>query len=479
MTTKKIFDKVIGIIAVLMLVASCTPAATEQPMEEKPPAAEVSPTKVPPAATESEAPVAAEEQDFTTWFEYDQNNEDPAADGRVGNKYLRDTIPQFNEAFEGKWNWVNQPKAWDKMEAELVAAVQAGGDVPDLYQMLSDSVNTFYRNGTVQNLREWAEKQSWYADLDSSALAACKGPDGGLYCIPLAQRPNTVFVWKDRFPDGFPKTPEEFMKKAEELKAEGLYAMTFFASTDKGGNGATRGVFTTFASFGGGYDDGKGNMLLNTPENVKAVEFLREIVAKGYVPEIAFAGGFQEEEAFKDASAGSFPTGLNGYLYMFPFTAPNGTKYEKNSSQDFLDAVAAGDIYISSFLSTEGNKPGCDTKAVGVAIPVGAKHPEAAHDYINWIMTPEQNADFVLGPGAGFPALKSTLKGEQFQTAFWQEAAKAIGNSACRPWYGTMERPTEAKAIIMAVVHKLIKESPNADIAAELTKAQEEYNAGN
>jgi hypothetical protein len=31
----------------------------------------------------------------------------------------------------------------------------------------------------------------------------------------------------------------------------------------------------------------------------------------------------------------------------------------------------------------------------------------------------------------------------------------------------------------MQTVYKLIKEDPTADIAAELTKAQEEYNAGN
>jgi hypothetical protein len=35
----------------------------------------------------------------------------------------------------------------------------------------------------------------------------------------------------------------------------------------------------------------QGNMLLDTPENAAAIEFMREIIANGYVPEIAFAGG--------------------------------------------------------------------------------------------------------------------------------------------------------------------------------------------
>ncbi|RMF00628.1 MAG: extracellular solute-binding protein, partial [Chloroflexi bacterium] len=368
----------------------------------------------PAGAPAADAP--AEVQDFVTWYQYDQNNEDPASDERVGNEYLRNTIPQFNKAFEGKWNWVNQPKAFDKMTAELVAAVQAGGDVPDLFEVSNtQDIIDFYQNGTVQDLTEWAQAQSWFSDLDPNAVEACKGPDGKLYCIPISQRPQLVYVWKDRFPNGYPKTPDEFMKEAERLKNEGLYAITFFGSTDKSGEGLTRAIWTTIASFGGKLDDGQGNMLLNTPENIAAIEFLREIVAKGYVPEIAFAGGFQEEEAFKDASAGSFPTGLFGYRYVNPLSAPNGTKYDKGSAEDMLDAIAAGDVMLVPFISVEGHKPGCGVDVAGFVIPVGAKHPEAAHDYINWIMSPEQNAAWVQGPGGGFPVLKATQADETFQ----------------------------------------------------------------
>jgi ABC-type glycerol-3-phosphate transport system substrate-binding protein len=434
-----------------------------------------------PAAAPSapgEAAPAAQVRDFITWYQYDEKNEDPASDERVGNQYLRDTIPQFNEAFAGKWRWVNQPKAWDRMTAELVAAVQAGGDVPDLFEMGSSGLTELYKNGALQDLREWASAQSWYADMDPNALKACTGPDGGLYCIPIAERPHLVYVWKDRFPEGFPTTPEGYLAAGERLKAEGLYAMTFFGSTDFNGNGATRAVFMTFASFGGGYDDGEGNMLLNRPENVAAVEFLRTMVQSGYVPEIAFAGGFQEEEAFKDASAGSFPTGLFGYRYVNPLTAPNGTKYSKGNEEDMLDAIAAGDVILRPFPAPEGKTPGCNNEVTGFGIPVGAKNPEAAYDYINWIMSPEQNADWVLRPGAGFPALMTTRTSEQFQTPFYKQAGEVVAASACRPWHGSLERRPEALRLIMNAVYRLIKEDPTLDIATELQRAQDEYNAG-
>ncbi len=451
------------VLASLVLSACVAPAAA--------PAA--------PAGEEAAAP-SGEVKDFITWYQYDENNEDPASDERVGNEYLRDTIPVFNEAFAGKWNWVNQPKAWDKMVAELIAAVQAGGDVPDLVEMGSGSVVMYYNNGTLQDLKAWASAQPWYADMDEAALNSCIGPDGGLYCIPIAERPHLVYVWKDRFPNGYPTTPEEFLAEGERLKAEGLYPITFFGSTDFNGSGFSRAIWTTISSFGGKIDDGQGNMTLNTPENVAAIQFLRDMVQAGYVPEIAFAGGFQEENAFKDASAGSFPTGLFGYRYINPLSAPSGAEYAKGNEEDMLDAIAAGDVYLSPFIAAEGQVPGCGIESAGFGIPVGAKNPEAAYDYLNWLMTDAaQNADWVLRPGAGFPALKSIRASEAFQTPFYAQAGEVLEQSSCRPWQGSLERPAEAAQLAMAAVYKLIKEDPTLDIAAELQGVQDEYNAAN
>ncbi|MCB0074491.1 MAG: extracellular solute-binding protein [Caldilineaceae bacterium] len=433
-----------------------------------------------PAADDGAADAGAQEvRDFVTWYQYDETNEDPASDERVGNQYLRDTMPRFDEAFAGKWNWVNQPKAFDQMAAELVTAVQAGGDVPDLFEMGSGQVTLFARNGTMQDLREWAQAQPWYADLDESSLAACTAPDGALLCVPIAQRPHLVYVWADRFPDGYPTTPDGFLTEAARLKDEGHYIITFFGSTDFDGEGLTRAIWTTISSFGGTLDDGQGNMVLNTPENIAAIEFLRTIVQEGYVPEIAFAGGFQEEEAFKDASAASFPTGLFGYRYVNPLTAPDGTAYSKGNEEDMLDAIAAGDVVLSPFIAAEGQTPGCGIEVAGFGIPAGAANPEAAQDYINWIMAPEQNGEWVLGPGGGFPALKATQASDLFQSAFYQEAAQVMTQSECSPWQGSLDRPQEAQKLVMTTIYKLIKEDPTADIAGALQATQDEYNAAN
>jgi multiple sugar transport system substrate-binding protein len=313
--------------------------------------------------------------------------------------------------------------------------------------------------------------------MEPGALETCRGLDGKLYCVPTAERPYLTYVWADRYPNGFPTTVDEFYVEAERLKAEGLYAWAYFGNTQYGGSGSKRGLYSVISSFGGGYEAPDGSMLLNTPENVAAIAFIRDTVMKGYSPDTVFAGGFIEEDSFKDASAGAFPTGLFGYRYINPLTAPDGTKYETATEQDMIDAIAAGDVVLRPMFAPEGKTPGCNIDVQGLGIPVGAKNLEAAYDYINWLMTDQElYVKYVLGPGAGFPALVSVQQHPDLQTPFFQQAAEAINASKCVMAVKNLERPDEAAEMIMNVIYKLIKEDQTADIATELQAVQDEYN---
>jgi len=461
------------VVLLSLLLSACQPQTVEVVKE-------VEVTKQVEVVKEVQVTVAApaEPKPFITWYQYDQGNLDPKSDEKVGNAYLRETMPKFNEAFAGKWVWENQFTPWDRMAAKLVAAVQAGAEVPDVMEVSDGNLNLYYQNGTLQDLTEWAKAQTWYSEMDASALEMCTGPDGKLYCVPMVLRPSVVYVWKDRYPNGFPKTTDDWLKEGERLKGEGKYALTFFGSTAFNGNGAGRTVYQVITSFGGSYDDGKGKLALNTPENVAAITWLREMVQQGYVPEIAFAGGFQEEQAFMDSSAGAFPTGLFGYRYLNPLTAPSGKKYEKKSADDMFDALAAGDVYLAPMPAGPGGVRGCGASLAGLGIPTGAQNVEAAHDFINWLLTPEQNPAYVLGPGAGFPVIKSVQATEQFQAPLYKQAAEAVSVSTCQPPYPTITDTTAAGKAIMNAVYKLIKTDPTADIATELQKAQDEFNQG-
>ncbi len=449
-------------VIIVMLFSACAPAAAPTPqivevtkiVAGTPVVITATPAPVPTAA-----PTKAPAQKIVTWFQYDQFNLDPKSDERVGNAWLQSAVPAFNKQFDGKWIWENQFNPWDRVIAKVVAGVMAKAEVPDVLQAGGGSILNLYKNGAVTDLTEWVKAQKWYSEMDASALKICTAPDGKIYCVPTTMGPSQVYVWKDRFPNGFPKTTDEMLKEGERLKKEGKYAMTFFGNTGSAGSGASRAVFQALASFGGSYDDGNRKLKLNTPENVAGVAWLREMVQKGYVSPLSFAGGFQEEEAFKDSSAGSFPTGLFGYRYVNPLTAPSGKKYEKKTSDDMIDAINAGDVYLAPMPAGPGKKPGCSFGVDALFVPTGAKNVEGAKAFINWMMTPEVSPAFVMGPGGGLPVLKSVAATEKFQTKFYQQAI-AVGNASnCQVIFSTITAPSAGQIIINAV-YKLIKTDP-------------------
>jgi multiple sugar transport system substrate-binding protein len=90
-------------------------------------------------------------------------------------------------------------------------------------------------------------------------------------------------------------------------------------------------------------------------------------------------------------------------------------------------------------------------------------------------MSSQQNANFVSGLG-GFPALTQSLSDPLFSAAYYTQAKQVLTQESCKPWYGSLKNPAAAEPIAMNVMYKLIKQNPTADIAKELTAAQDEYN---
>jgi multiple sugar transport system substrate-binding protein len=460
-----------------LLISACAPAA---------PAAPAAPTSAPKAETPTEAPKATEAPaaaaasgEVVTWYQYDEKNEDPKNDEAVGNAYIRDTLKKFNTEMAGKLTWVNQPQPFNKMTTSLVAAVQAGGEVPDLMTTGTDTLALYLKNETIQDVN-WIKDEPWFKDLDPDAVKTCTGPDGNIYCIPGSLSTHAVFYWKEHFPNGYPKTPEEFFTQAEELKKKNVYAITYFGGTAFDGEATSRYFWGVTSSFGGKWDDGKGGMLLNTPENVKAIEFMRTVIEKGYSSEDVFLGDFKEENKFKTAESASFPTGVFAFRYIQPLKSPSGKEFGKDfdpTGQPMKDAVADGAMAFAPLFSPNG-KPGCSSSVGGFVIPKGAKNLEGAKEYVRWVMAKQDNyVPWLKTVGGGFPTMKSAFTHPDFNVPYYTEAAKATAG-ICSSWNGSLVDVPSAKKIITGAYFELIKgkEAKNADIAGVLQKAQEEYN---
>jgi ABC-type glycerol-3-phosphate transport system substrate-binding protein len=124
----------------------------------------------------------------------------------------------------------------------------------------------------------------------------------------------------------------------------------------------------------------------------------------------------------------------------------------------------------------QGKQPGCGTGVAALFIPTGAKNPDGAKEFINWTLSPAHNPAFVLGPGGGLPVLKSVAALPEFQTPFYKQAVAVQAASNCKVAWSTVANVTGAKTAVMNAVYKLIKTDPKADIAAELQKAEDEFN---
>ena len=72
--------------------------------------------------------------------------------------------------------------------------------------------------------------------------------------------------------------------------------------------------------------------------------------------------------------------------------------------------------------------------------------------------------------------LKSVAALPEFQAPFYKQAVAVQAASDCRVAWTTVVNQTGAKTAVMNAVYKLIKTDPKADIAAELQKAQDEFN---
>jgi multiple sugar transport system substrate-binding protein len=168
-----------------------------------------------------------------------------------------------------------------------------------------------------------------------------------------------------------------------------------------------------------------------------------------------FAGKFQEEEALKDATAASIPTGIFGYRYINPLTSPKGKQYNTKTEKDMIDAIDAGDIKIAPFVAPDGKKPSCGTTFTGFVIPKGAKNVDGAHQYINWVMDPKNNPAWVVSPGGGIPTQAAIGKDPAFQSTFYKQSIAATAG-LCRPWSGSLAKLPDAKKIIATAIYHLI-----------------------
>ena len=291
----------------------------------------------------------------------------------------------------------------------------------------------------------------WADQISPSEAQACVIGDAR-YCVAADIRGGAWYYNVADFPDGWPTTAEGWLEEGARLAAEGKYLTTFFAGRHYGAAELSWGPW--IYSNGGSLFDEEGKPDWASPETVEVVEWARELLANGYIPETCFTGDFTAGETpWVDGSAASVRGGSWSYLFIPGLQ----DKFEAGETALGLAPSFGGKNYV--FLVGEG---------WGVA--EGAENPEGAIAWINFFMNPQILAQWA-SQHYGIPTIDEAFTASEFANDFYSQSAENLGEN------GIFIEPSEYYVESLTKLSEVLQElmlNPDQDILETLQDAQDE-----
>jgi len=282
-------------------------------------------------------------------------------------------------------------------------AAQGGADLPILdSQWIGEAV----KGGHILELTDWMKKNMEIEDYIPAALSAYgEFPLGsGRYYGAAAMADVQLLVYrKDLFQKAGlqpPKTWSELLKQAQAFKKSGMDGFVWYWCGSAACYDQVQVAWNQIAwSFGGELWDPKTYKVegvLNSPENVTALEFAQELYKTG--PE--GAGNFTYNEVVDAICTGKAAMTSIWAGFGPVFLDKKGCK----ESDNLGFAVPPGER--KHYLSLGGQ---------GISVNAHTKNKEAALDFLKWFETKEVQLEWVkLG---GDSARKSVLASDTFKNA--------------------------------------------------------------
>ncbi|NEI72401.1 extracellular solute-binding protein [Rhizobium lusitanum] len=188
------------------------------------------------------------------------------------------------------------------------ATAAAGGSAPDFVSLDLVYSPSFAKAGVLEDLTDLAKSLPYFDQL-SKAHVGAGTYDGRIYALPMSADASVLLWNKNLFkqaglnPDKGPANWAEIEDAAGKVNALGGDIHGFYFSGACGGCNAFTFMPLIWASGGDILvDDGK-KATLDSPQMHDAINFYRDMVAKGYVPESAktdsgknFFGGFATDK---------------------------------------------------------------------------------------------------------------------------------------------------------------------------------------
>jgi multiple sugar transport system substrate-binding protein len=214
-------------------------------------------------------------------------------------------IEAFNASHETKIELQIVPSS---EMVQKYATAAAGGSAPDFVSLDLVYAPAFAKSGVLEDLTDMAKSLPYFEHL-SKAHIGTGTYDGRIYALPMSADAS-VLLWNKKLfkqagldPEKGPTNWAEIEAAAGKVNALGGDIKGFYFAGACGGCNAFTFMPLIWASGGDILVDGGKRATIDTPQMHDAINFYRDLVAKGYVPESAktdsgknFFGGFATDK---------------------------------------------------------------------------------------------------------------------------------------------------------------------------------------
>ncbi|WP_223254412.1 ABC transporter substrate-binding protein [Bacillus sp. HNG] len=297
--------------------------------------------------------------------------------------FLQEIVDGFTEETGIKVKLLSNPYADTKTQ---IAAGAATGTMADVVGLDGSWVYDFAKQGAIADLTALM-KESGY---DDSQLSDQIRVDGNTYMIPVVNFAYPMYVNLDILKEAgieeMPKTWSEFSEVTSKItEATGKAGWAIPLSTESPSGIQNNFMSWLWASGGSMLNDGKP-ALTDNPDLTATVEFVKELFDAGVVAPGAYA--MKEADMVEEFT--------NGRIAFMHDSLAHLTTIKKGAPDLNFDFIP------SPVKDGYSGKGGMDVANWGIGIAENSEHKAEAMKFIEYLMSPEVNAELAVYANA-FP----------------------------------------------------------------------------
>lgn len=266
---------------------------------------------------------------------------------------------------------------------------------------------------------------------------------GKLYALPWFADVGLLYRRTDLIP-GEPKTLEELVANARGAMARRggpRYGIVWQGARYEG---LITGFVEYLGAFGGRIIDDNGEVVVNKPEAVRALSFMRDELYSSHVAPLDVLTWHEEEARF------AFQNGNAAFMRNWP--------YPVAAMSDAAQSKVAGKFAVSPIPKSATAPAGHSTAALGgaqLAINAYSEHPDAAYKLIAYLTAPEQMLERAqaVGQYPTRPALYDDARLKKSLAIPLDDARRAIESATPRP---VTPIYTELSEILQIELHRAL-----------------------